>query len=344
MIAINTTSLLLIAALLVSGCQPNKDADFVWHDYTKRLESVLEIPFEPADFIPLTLPKAAHQTPTRLNISILQSFKLNHCKLGALIADHNSSLGKVAPPSQRLIYHIRFIQLAPECIEALDDSALINALTIGLAQKQQQALDVFTQMITRDKSINKRLFIGYDSLTLDNMQHGRLEFESALSRLNGIKQQIISQDWQQIAIQDLEQTLAIFHHQPLLNQYLRSLSLSVFELRELNDYLFQHQARVLCRPGHVNQQQAILQNVFHKYYLAQTQAYLSQLNQLHYRLSEPMQQLFEDTIYQDYVNAHFADNDDALPTHLKRQMKRHVKWWKAFRTRCNIPQPQRPTK
>ncbi|QYJ86663.1 DUF3080 domain-containing protein [Shewanella mesophila] len=334
-----TAALILIAAFLLCGCQPDRDADYVWHDYTKRLEAVLEVPFESTDFAPLILPKAAHQMPSRLNISILQSFKLNHCKLGELIANHNSSLGKVAPPSQRLIYHIRFIQLAPACIASLDDAALIATQRQGLAQKQQQALDVFIQMLTRDRSINKRLFIGYDSLTLDEMQYGRLEFESALTQLNGIKLQIITQDWQQIEIDDLEQTLAIFHRHPLLNQYLRSLSVSVFELRELNDYLFQHQARAACRPGHANQQQTILQNVFHKYYLAQTQAYLSQLNQLHYRLSQPMQQLFEGTIYQDYVNAHFADDDDALPAQLKRQMKHHVKWWKDFRQSCNIAIP-----
>ncbi|WP_258405158.1 DUF3080 domain-containing protein [Shewanella psychrotolerans] len=328
-----------MAALLVSGCQPNKDADFVWHDYTKRLESVLEVPFEPADFAPLTLPKAAHQTPTRLNISILQSFKLNHCKLGELIADHNSSLGKVAPPSQRLIYHIRFIQLAPECIATLDDSALIDTLTLGLAQKQLQALNVFTQMLTHDKSINKRLFIGYNSLTLDQMQTGRVEFESALSQLNTTKQKIANQDWQQIEIENLEQVLAIFHHQPLLNQYLRSLSLSVSQLTAINDYLFNHQAIAACRPGHANLQQAILQNLFHKYYLAQTQAYLSQLNQLHYRLSQPMLQLFDGTPYQDYVEYHFSERGDALPAQLKQQMKRHVKWWKDFRQSCDIAIP-----
>ena len=336
---IKTITLQLITALLLCGCQPNKDADFVWHDYTKRLEAVLDLPFDPADFSPSLLPKAVHQTPTRLNISILQSFKLNHCKLGELIAEYNSSLGKVAPPSQRLIYHIRFIQLAPACIATLDDSALIDTLTLGLAQKQQQALNVFVQMLTHDKSIHKRLFIGYDSLTFDEMQLGRLEFESALSRLNGIKQQIITQNWQQIEIDDLEQTLAIFHRQPLLNQYLRSLSLSVFELTELNDYLFQHQARAACRLGHANQQQAILQNVFHQYYLAQTQAYLSQLNQLHYRLSQPMLQLFDGTPYLDYVEYHFSERSDALPAQLKQQMKRHVKWWKDFRQSCGIVIP-----
>lgn len=324
---------------MLSGCQPKKDADFIWHDYTKRLESVLDIPFVPTEFSPLPLPKAVQKTPTRLNISILQSFKLNHCKLGELVASHNSSLGKVAPPSQRLIYHIRFIQLAPKCIATLDDSALIDTLTLGLAQKQQQALNVFMQMLTRDNSINKRLFIGYDSLTLDQMQTGRVEFESALSQLNTIKQKIVSQDWQQIEIENLEQVLAIFHRQPLLNQYLRSLSLSVSQLTAINDYLFNHQAIAACRPGHANPQREILQNLFHKYYLAQTQAYLSQLNQLHYRLSQPMLQLFDGTPYLDYVEYHFSERSDALPALLKQQMKRHVEWWKAFRLSCNIPVP-----
>ena len=334
------TGLLALLSLFTVGCQPRQDADAIWQDYSKRLETVINQPYLGAPLTPIVLPKATVYEADTKTLSILQTLKLNHCALGQLIAERNSALGKVAPPSQRLIYHIRFIQLAPKCIETLDDADLIHTLTLGLEQKQQQALTMFRQMLTRDTSIKKRLFIGYDSLPLNEMHSGRVEFESALSQLNNIKEQIVAHSWHQIEIDNLEQTLAIFHRQPLLNQYLRSLALSVSQLTAINDYLFNHQTLAACRLGHANRQQEILQNLFHKYYLGQTQAYLSQLNQLHYRLSQPMQRLFDGSVYQGYIEHHFSEQRHALPAQLKQQMRRQVQWWQDFRASCDIPPPE----
>ncbi|MCG9754311.1 DUF3080 domain-containing protein [Shewanella insulae] len=333
--------LLLIGFSLLLGCQRAKDVDYLWQDYSQRLAHVIEQPYSPASFVPTQVTRPRVQEPPSPTISILETLSLGHCPLGRLIADHNSTLGKVAPDSQQLIYQIRFIQLAPACIDTLEEGELKTKLKQALEQKQANAMTYFHRVLTRDKSITRSLFIGYDSLVLDEMHAGRFELESAIGQLLTIKRHIKQRRWQQIDTTQIESTLALMAHQTLLQRYLRSLAYSRAQLTSLNDYLQAHGASVACRPGHANRKQEILQNVFHKYYLAQTQAYLSQLNQLHYRLSEPLIALFGDTGYQTFIEHYFGEQPGALPDQLKTQMRRHVEWWQAFRESCNIPPPKR---
>lgn len=328
-------------SFLLLGCQRAKDVDYLWQDYGQRLSNVIEHPYTAADFVPQQISRPKPVTRPSQTISILETLSLSHCQLGTLIADHNSTLGKVAPPSQQFIYQIRFIQLAPACIATLEAGPLRRELTQALKQKQDGAMEDFNRVLTRDRSITQSLFIGYDSLVLDKTHAGRFELESALGQLLDIKRAIAQQAWQQIDTKQIEPTLALLAHQSLLPKYLRSLSYSQAQLVALNDYLTEHAASITCRPGHANHKQEILQNVFHKFYLAQIQAYLSQLNQLHYRLNEPLLALFEGSSYQGFIELHFGEQQDALPAKLKTQMRRHVKWWQAFRESCNIPLPNR---
>ena len=335
-------TLMFISLLLsLAGCQRAKDVDYLWQDYSQRLAHVINQAYSPPPFEPLQLGKAKITEQTPITISILETLSLGHCPLGRLIADHNSTLGKVAPPSQQLIYQIKFIQLAPACIDTLEASPLKTRLTRALEQKQDNAMQYFNRVLTRDRSITKSLFIGYDSLVLGEMRAGRFELESAIGQLLSIKRNITQGLWQQIDTTQIEPALALMAHQTLLQRYLRALAYSQAQLHGLNDYLSTHSASVACRPGHANRKLEILQNVFHKYYLAQTQAYLSQLNQLHYRLSEPLLALFEGSSHQPFIDHYFGQQPDALPEQLKTQMRRHVKWWQAFRQSCNIQPPSR---
>ncbi|QYJ89532.1 DUF3080 family protein [Shewanella halotolerans] len=347
-VRLTTKGLLMLCFLLclllwLPGCQRAKDVDYLWQNYSQRLAHVIDQPYSPPEFKPMQLGKADRQEQASLTISILDTLSLGHCPLGRLIADHNSTLGKVAPPSQQLIYQISFIQLAPACIDTLDEGELKNKLTQALQQKQAHAMSYFNRVLTRDKSFTKSLFIGYDSLVLDEMRAGRFELESAIGQLLSIKDHIKQRQWQQIDTAQIEPALALMAHQTLLQRYLRSLAYSQAQLIALNDYLQLHSASVACRPNHANRKQEILQNVFHKYYLAQTQAYLSQLNQLHYRLSEPLLALFAGSNHQAFIEHYFGEQPGALPEQLKSQMRRHVKWWQVFRESCNIAPPSSST-
>lgn len=73
-------------------------------------------------------------------ISLLEFMRLYDCKLGEVIGERNSVLGKVAPPSQRLFNTLDFLLHAPACIATLrdkQDHALAGKLTAAMAAKRE---------------------------------------------------------------------------------------------------------------------------------------------------------------------------------------------------------------
>lgn len=55
----------------------------------------------------------------RETIDILELWSLRDCALHGVVAQRNSSLGRVAQPSTRMFYELDFLRLAPECIDLL---------------------------------------------------------------------------------------------------------------------------------------------------------------------------------------------------------------------------------
>ena len=75
------------------------------------------------------------------SIELLELWSLRGCALHRLIADNNSSLGRLAQPSTRMFYEIDFLRLVPACIEALEQEGkteLASALAAAANSKQQR--------------------------------------------------------------------------------------------------------------------------------------------------------------------------------------------------------------
>ncbi|WP_157822893.1 MULTISPECIES: DUF3080 family protein [unclassified Shewanella] len=342
---LKTVGYLAIIALLLSVVlqRPVKDADFLWNNYQKRLSTVLghEIKLQPPYFKRFN--SALKEAPEKKQtISVLDSFKLNKCHLGQLIANQNSILGKVALSSQQLIYHVKFIQLAPACIKALsiEHPMLANQLREELIRKKQRAYAQFNTFINSEKTIAALLFSSHESLEFDATLKGINPLENALTRLLIVKTAIKQQRWEDADIDELEKHLSLLHQHSFLKKYMRSLVINMHQLKMTNDFLEQYSNLVQCQTGRSNQKLPILKNVFNKYYLADIQAYLSRMNSVHFRLNKLLIALFEDTQYQQLIEHYFSDDPTALPATLILEIKRHVKWWQAVQNNCGSLRPE----
>ena len=56
---------------------------------------------------------------SRATVDILDLWSIRECALHGVVAQRNSSLGRVAQPSTRMFYELEFLRLAPECIDLL---------------------------------------------------------------------------------------------------------------------------------------------------------------------------------------------------------------------------------
>ena len=131
--------------LAVAGCSPYSPETLLL-DYQNRLARTLD-----AKGSATSLPQSSWTKPrpeqlqialADLSVDGLDFLSLSGCALQITVGKRNSSLGKLAPPSQRLLLELEFLQLAPDCIAQLQaesgNEALISALEQATALKHRQ--------------------------------------------------------------------------------------------------------------------------------------------------------------------------------------------------------------
>ncbi|MBO2569600.1 DUF3080 family protein [Shewanella algae] len=338
----------VLILLTLPACRDNTES--LWQDYSARLERVTAQNFIAPDYRPevdQNLNAANRPEALEARLPLLESLGLMHCRLGELIATHNSSLGRVAEPSELLKYQLAFIQAAPIClIDARLESQTKQLLTEALLQKQQDALDWFDWMLLQDRALDKLLFIGTESLSSESPLAGLIETELALAALVKLKTDIMKAQvgqlsWQALDTQTLDAALAELARSRIIARNMRSQTVSLLWLSSLNDWLEPRLDGLLCRPGHNNQRQEILQRILVKNFIGQIQRQLSQSRHIQRRLGDLLQQLYQGTAVESRVAYFFAEtaNKDSLNIRLDKELKRHVNWWQKLRDSCSGTAP-----
>ncbi|WP_265177653.1 DUF3080 domain-containing protein [Shewanella algae] len=240
----------VLILLTLPACRDNTES--LWQDYSAKLERVTAQNFIAPDYRPevdQNLNAANRPEALEARLPLLESLGLMHCRLGELIAAHNSSLGRVAEPSELLKYQLAFIQAAPIClIDARLESQTKQLLTEALLQKQQDALDWFDWMLLQDRALDKLLFIGTESLSSESPLAGLIETELALAALVKLKTDIVKAQvgqlsWQALDTQTLDAALAELARSRIIARNMRSQAVSLRWLSSLNDWLVGASAR-----------------------------------------------------------------------------------------------------
>ncbi|MHA7817151.1 MAG: DUF3080 family protein, partial [Pseudohaliea sp.] len=132
---------LLLAAIL-GACSRGPGDDL--ERYVNRLEGALDSAAPAArDSGPLRPPRvgAVQVEVPRDSIGALDFLALRGCALQVTVGKRNSSLGRLAAPSQRLLLELEFLRLAPACSEQLRDEGrdeLASTLDRAAAGKREQ--------------------------------------------------------------------------------------------------------------------------------------------------------------------------------------------------------------
>jgi hypothetical protein len=139
------TAVLLCCAALVlpGGCSkpgPTQHLD----DYLTRLARTLDV--EQVTIPTAAAPRMPKTADLRLllpsaNLDALDFLSLSGCAVQITIGKRNSSLGKFASDSQRLLLELEYLQLAPQCIEYMrksGNSQLADTLEQAHVLKQAQ--------------------------------------------------------------------------------------------------------------------------------------------------------------------------------------------------------------
>ncbi|MEW9798217.1 DUF3080 family protein [Alteromonas sp. CYL-A6] len=330
---------LLIAGSLTgcSGGDPLRDAT---EEYRDRLSRVLDVPLpDLPETGSLAYPdaQALQVAIAPVSVNLRDFYALKDCALYTLIAERNTSTGKVQQPSQRLVYEAAFIRAADDCIHTLNSSN--PALSARLADIQQQKLTqyerVWATLIQRSEALHYAFALPNGLLKQEeNRDAGAavvaLHYLDKRHQPGEVTSAELEEALQQSASARLPAKLW------LTQQYLTNA------LTTLTPALSAALDNIACPEGRAPEQAKILRNVFYLFFIRQIQPVGSVLNDYHYQLDGVFSR-WQTTpalspVFRDYLTRYATDGFNAYQS----AMREHVALWQAFLGRCNLS-PQAPS-
>jgi hypothetical protein len=350
---LRTTTLLLCLGGVLSGCTDTPEA--MLENYTERVARVLEEPihthFDTAANIPLFPPRRDRLLPlTDLRQGPIEVLALRHCDLLGLIAERNSSLGKVMRPSKQLVYEIRLLHQVRECRTRLDstpdaDPQLRRQIEDIYTLKARELPAVLWNAIYASSEMEANFSRGDPALPRPGKDgaDGSEATLRSLQALADLQTLISTPNWtppQQL--QDLEQHYQALNANRFGSQWLRSLWLLTRTLEQTAQALERREQRAsLCPQQRPTPRARILLNVFRLYYAGDVQPYLARVHRsgqrwkaLHEQL---LRQLPATPQMQEYRWHIFADaNPDSLWQRYNRARDHHTRSWQATLRNCQL--------
>lgn len=132
-----------VLALVLAACGSGGPEDAL-ADYAARLARPLDRAVISPEASPLPRPPRVGKLQLTLeddSLGTLDFLSLTGCEVQVTIGKRNSSLGRMAAPSQRLLLELEYLRLAPACIRhlrAVDKDELADTLEAAHALKQRQ--------------------------------------------------------------------------------------------------------------------------------------------------------------------------------------------------------------
>lgn len=322
----------LLCCLLLSGCGDSQGVATL-RDYQQRVNRVLALdsPAPQLTAAPAFIAKSALQQPLPdLRIDLLDAFATRRCGLDQLIAERNSSLGKVFTASKRLNYELRFLATLQQCLTEQWEEPLNSQLQQVYQQKQHSIAIALNNMLQTDDTLRKR-WLGSNSTLTPGDNSGFTESLGALQQLVELKQAVARQDWYSASRIDPEQALETLYRFSFLSDLQYSLRYAASWLGSINPALLAIEPASLCPRGQT-EQLTILSTVFRKYFIGEVQAYLAELTRYQQQSWPLLAELYQDSALLPVLQQRYQQP----ATELQQQLLQHVGWYQQLNQLCPV--------
>ncbi|WBA12817.1 DUF3080 domain-containing protein [Salinivibrio kushneri] len=325
------TAILVISLAALAGCQSDDPAKDMMADYYQRLGNVLDAPTP--DFTAPELPTLPRkrdlvQPLEELRMGVLDAYELRQCGLFNLIAERNSSLGKVADRFRQLDYELDFIDTAAQCLPQVKDPSIHAELEKALALKRQQREKVIWNTLIDSEAWRAQLSLPSFTLPIELPAHS-----NAVNTIAQFSQLIPSTQAPTESVTDWQESI---EKQPILGDLFVSLSYHTAWLNQTSELIANHQDKVRCGGNFDTTRLKRLQTVFYKFYVGDVQPYLARVDGLYRDLAPALARLASlntpDT-FNDYKNAYWKG--DAYQAY-KAAIKHHADVWQQLFQRCDV--------
>lgn len=341
-----------ITILLVSsftlGCTQTDPATDLLKTYADRTSRAIDVDFDLK--LNSTAQMLAPLPPRRdrtlvieeINEGLLDVLDLRQCGLIDLIAQRNTSLGKLAPGSQRLIYELSFFPKLRLCIENLkedpEQTKLLSRLQTIATQKIDNLPKQIWNSVYTSAEIEQHFSLGSPPLPpSDTSQVAPLQLTlDRFSLIAGLNQKT---DWQAPEfVSSLERDYETLYRSEFGSQWLTSMVYLTQTLDQTAQAIEQRlEGRPICFNQQQNRKSEILWNVFVKFYVNSLQPYLAGVERdgriwssFHMEMVKQLK-LTE----QAWIETYFADTGALWEPYLLAR-KRHTNAWQSLLEQCGL--------
>lgn len=323
-----TGLLTALAIMLLTGCSGGSALDKHIDDYLKRLSRSLEQTTMLAeDAVSLNLPRTRDlQIPlAAASLNLLEFVEISQCELHRVIAARNSSLGKLAVPSQDLLQQLDFLKHVDSCLALVgEDNPELAEKLRGAAADKQQALPIYLWRATLGGT-EFRTFWSRDQNDSDYPSNADSRTDFALTRLNQITQDVLDGNYD-VDANEFHEALAVLRNNEggaLLHGWSRT-QLGMNNARQIMTDRLDRQP--LCYPKMVNSQARIFRTVVTDYFVKQVQPMIAGLNRRYYDIMPRIRKLetrlsaVEPVAYRNYRkqrDAQLSQAHDSVAEHIR---------------------------
>ncbi|WP_258806741.1 DUF3080 domain-containing protein [Pseudidiomarina sp. CB1] len=328
----------VFVAFLLSACSEIPPALSALDDYQSRVANTLEL--EPIVYHPKSCPKLPDtrdlrvQVP-RVSVSLLDSWRLDQCAAGQLIAQRNSALGKLEEGISRYFTDLQLTQAMQICVTALEqagEAQLAKRLASALQEKQHTLAASKQLAIATDDALRHSLRFAPTTLAAPD----DAAFANALASLDHVLAvlQEPAQQPTQVSRGQLEVALEQLHQSDYLPRLWRSLHALDAYIQQLSPLTEDLVRLAGCSSKGRPQRAEVLHTVFLKFFIANVQPELAGYTRQGYLVNERLEELAavsEQAALKDYLQQLMQ-----LTERLNERSKHHVEPWQRFFAACDF--------
>ena len=342
--------IILFSSLLLLGCE-NQHPEQMLETYSKRLSNSLDIDIKLDLSFPLQLPAYPRRREriipvTDLRQGLVEVLNLRHCRLLNLIAERNSSLGKVMLPSKKMVYEIKLYAGLRDCLQKLNstdtDTEIVPQIQDIFSVKEEEFEAALWNGIFTSEAIERNFSLSEPALPLKD-EGGFSQSRRALEALSQLAKLNINRD-QQPDLSSIEKLET--HYQSLYNsrygsRWLRSVTLLSRTLDHTAMIIEQRlEKRPLCFKQQPTPQARIVKNVFNKYYAGQLQPYMGRIDRQGKQWLELNRNLLQSftnipKAMQEYRKLVLATDAPHWLNYIQAR-DRHTLAWQTLLQQCNL--------
>jgi len=286
--ALRLLSCCLVSIVLLCGCSKETEEQALMQTYLKRVANVLDQPLPQNTLLPnlpaLPPTRDRHQETSAIREGLLDLLELADCNLIHLVAERNSTLGKVSAPSQKLAYEVAFYQRLIECIPLLEQTPDTKPATLSrvrhIAQiKYNELPKHLWNALYTGQEIEQSLSLNQLALPLSTTDENPRQ--NALTSWQFFAQLSLHLEHQDYGaankqLSQIELHMESLYKNPIGTPLLRSLILITHYLNQTAEVIEGRLARrPLCFNDMSNPKADILKTVFTRFYAAQIQPYMA---------------------------------------------------------------------